>query len=254
MEAESNTRLPPPRQPDYPCPMPDVRGGTRRDAVATRKRLIRAALELFTSRGYHATTTPAIAARAGVAEGTIYRHYASKEALLNEVYREAQRWATRVVREDEGEKGVRAPERLRRIARRLVTTAHDDPSLVRMLLHPRDDVELDDLSRSAVRECQEVLVQVVAAGKQERTVRTGSAELWASVWLALVAFVTERVAAREWAPDHANVEQALGAAWDAIAWRSPEAAAPPAPSPAGAADPKPPHTSLPADSAAPAST
>ncbi len=233
--------------------MPDVRGGTRRDAVATRKRLIRAALELFTTRGYHATTTPAIAARAGVAEGTIYRHYASKEALLNEVYREAQRWAVRVAREGEGEKGVRAPDRLRRIARRLVTTAHDDPSLVRMLLHPRDDVELDDLSRQAVREFQGMLVQVVATGKQERTVRTGSAELWASVWLALVAFVTERVAAREWAPDHTNVEQALDAAWDAIAWRSPEAA-PPAPSPAGAADPKPPHTSPPADSAAPAST
>lgn len=228
--------------------MPDVRGGTRRDAVATRKRLVRAALELFTSRGYHATTTPSIAARAGVAEGTIYRHYPSKEALLNEVYREAQRWAQRVVQEGEGDKAIRAPERLRRIAMRLVTTAQADPSLVRMLLHPRDDVELDDLSREARRGFQAALVQVVATGKQEGTVRTGSAELWTAVWLALVGFVTEKVAAREWTPDHAHVAQSLEAAWDAIAWRSP--AAVPVPSP-GAAEAQPAgHTSPPADAAA----
>lgn len=231
--------------------MPEPRGGSRRDAVATRKRLIRASLELFTTRGYHATTTPSIAARAGVAEGTIYRHYASKEALLNEVFREAQRWAVQVVREGENEKSVRAPERLRRIARRLVHTAHADPSLVRMLLHPRDDVELDDLSREAMRQFQGALVQIVATGKQEGTVRTGSAELWTAVWLALVAFVTEKVAAREWAPDHTHVEQALDAAWDAIAFRPPVASPAQPPADAGARSPA--HTSPGADSAAPGS-
>jgi AcrR family transcriptional regulator len=231
--------------------MPEPRGGTRRDAVATRKRLIRASLELFTTRGYHATTTPSIAARAGVAEGTIYRHYASKEALLNEVFREAQRWAVQVVREGGDEKQVRAPDRLRRIARRLVQTAYADPSLVRMLLHPRDDVELDDLSREAMRQFQGALVQIVATGKQEGTVRTGSAELWTAVWLALVGFVTERVAAREWAPDHTHVDQALDAAWDAIAWR-PSVAAPAQP-PAGAGAQSPAHRSPAGDSAAPGS-
>jgi len=208
--------------------MPDPRGGTRRDAVATRRKLVRAALDLFTTRGYHATTTPAIAARAGVAEGTIYRHFASKEALLNEVVREAQRWAIGVVREGEGEKGVRTPDRLRRIAGRLVGAAHKDAPLVRMLLRPRDDVELDDRSREAVREFRERLTQVLAAGKQDGSVRTGPADLWTGVWLALVGFAVERVAAREWTPDHPHTEQAIEAAWDAIAWRPPTA--PPAPS------------------------
>ena len=61
----------------------------RRDGEATRQRLLRAALELFTTTGFQATTTPAIAERAGVAEGTIYRHFPGKEQLLNEVYRAA---------------------------------------------------------------------------------------------------------------------------------------------------------------------
>jgi len=232
--------------------MPDPRGGTRRDAVATRKRLVRAALDLFTSHGYHATTTPAIAARAGVAEGTIYRHFPSKEALLNEVFREAQRWAITVVREGESVRQVAAPDRLRRIATRLVATAQKDAALVRMLLRSRDDVDLDDHSREALREFRGGLTAVVATGKQEGTVRTGPADLWTSIWLALVGFAVERVAAREWTPDHPHVAQTIEAAWDAIAWRAP--AAPSIPTPPDGSSPAPGHGSPDGDSVAPGST
>ena len=74
---------------------------SRRDGEATRQRLLRAALDLYTTIGFRATTTPAIAARAGVAEGTIYRHFSGKEHLLNEVYRNAQRWGAGLVKEAE---------------------------------------------------------------------------------------------------------------------------------------------------------
>ena len=87
---------------------------TRRDGEATRQRLLRAALELYTTVGFRATTTPSIAARAGVAEGTIYRHFSGKEHLLNEVFRGAQRWGTTIVQETEGAEGV--PGRLIQIA------------------------------------------------------------------------------------------------------------------------------------------
>src|SRR5256886_10061056 len=78
----------------------DSRAMTQADL--TRQRLIRAALELFTTTGYHFTTTPLIARKAGVAEGTIYRHFDSKQHLLNELYRAAGRWAVRVVKEADG--------------------------------------------------------------------------------------------------------------------------------------------------------
>ncbi len=48
----------------------------------TRTRLIEAARSLFASRGYEGATTAAIAAVAGVAEGTIYRHFKDKKELL----------------------------------------------------------------------------------------------------------------------------------------------------------------------------
>lgn len=48
----------------------------------THAALSGAALALFAERGYEATGTAQIAARAGVSEMTLFRHFPSKEALL----------------------------------------------------------------------------------------------------------------------------------------------------------------------------
>src|ERR1700761_818477 len=47
-----------------------------------RRRLQQAALELFRERGYEATTTAEIAARAGVTERTFFRHFPDKREAL----------------------------------------------------------------------------------------------------------------------------------------------------------------------------
>jgi AcrR family transcriptional regulator len=56
-------------------------------ATSTRERLLAAAQELIEEGGYAAASVVAIADRAGVASGTLYRHFASKEELFVEVFR-----------------------------------------------------------------------------------------------------------------------------------------------------------------------
>ena len=53
----------------------------------TRRRLFAAAVQLFTQAGYHATTVEAIAARAGVAKGTFFVHFPTKDAVILELVR-----------------------------------------------------------------------------------------------------------------------------------------------------------------------
>jgi TetR/AcrR family transcriptional regulator, repressor of fatR-cypB operon len=53
-----------------------------------RERVLRAALELIPQLGLHNTPMAAIAQRAGVAKGTPYLYFESKEVLINELYRE----------------------------------------------------------------------------------------------------------------------------------------------------------------------
>lgn len=64
-------------------------GRTRRSPNDTREAILGAALALFAERTFHGCAVPDIAQRAGVATGSIYRHFADKEALVNSVY---QRW------------------------------------------------------------------------------------------------------------------------------------------------------------------
>lgn len=49
---------------------------------ATAQRLFEAAVHLFLTRGYHETTVAAITAAAGVAKGTFFVHFSSKDAVL----------------------------------------------------------------------------------------------------------------------------------------------------------------------------
>lgn len=51
----------------------------------TRNRILQSALKLFARKGYEATTTKDLASAANVAEGTIFRHFPTKKAILVEV-------------------------------------------------------------------------------------------------------------------------------------------------------------------------
>lgn len=51
----------------------------------TKKRILQAAQKLFARNGYDGTTTRELATVAGVAEGTLFRHFDNKKAILIEV-------------------------------------------------------------------------------------------------------------------------------------------------------------------------
>jgi AcrR family transcriptional regulator len=52
---------------------------------ATRDRVIEAATELFAARGFDDTSTEAVLQAAGVSRGSLYHHFAGKEALFRAV-------------------------------------------------------------------------------------------------------------------------------------------------------------------------
>lgn len=51
-----------------------------------RQAILDAALALFAEQGFHGTAIPEVARKAGVAAGTIYRYFDSKEAMVNVLY------------------------------------------------------------------------------------------------------------------------------------------------------------------------
>jgi AcrR family transcriptional regulator len=56
---------------------------------ASRRAILRAAVALLTEHGYAACSVAEVAGRAGVATGTVYRHFPNKAELVTEVFRVA---------------------------------------------------------------------------------------------------------------------------------------------------------------------
>jgi AcrR family transcriptional regulator len=54
-------------------------------ALNTRDKILQAAQKLFARNGYDGTTTKELAEKAGIAEGTLFRHFTNKKAILVEV-------------------------------------------------------------------------------------------------------------------------------------------------------------------------
>jgi AcrR family transcriptional regulator len=73
---------------------------TAQAQAETRERIVQRAQELFVQRGYAATTTRDLARAAGIAAGTLFNYFGSKEALALELFNSALKrghagWRTR---------------------------------------------------------------------------------------------------------------------------------------------------------------
>lgn len=62
--------------------MDEFMKAANQDLTPKQAKILQAAVEIFAEKGYAATSTSEIAKRAGVAEGTIFRHYKTKKDLL----------------------------------------------------------------------------------------------------------------------------------------------------------------------------
>jgi len=65
---------------------PDEAGRLQQKS-SSKERILDAALEIFSQKGFHSATTDEIAERAGVGKGTLYRYFATKEKLFEELVR-----------------------------------------------------------------------------------------------------------------------------------------------------------------------
>ena len=127
----------------------------------TRAGIERAALRLFVTRGLRGTTVRDIATRAGVAEGTLYRHWRSKRDLARSVFRGCADTVTAALREATA--AERTPEaKLVAAIRALFRCARDELLLYELLVLPPSRETQGFFGRSASP--ADVLAGVIAEG------------------------------------------------------------------------------------------
>jgi AcrR family transcriptional regulator len=151
-----------------------------------REAILEAALALFVERGFHGTAVPEVADRAGVGAGTIYRYFASKEALVNVLY-QREKGAIAACMMASFPAGASAREQFRQLWQRMSVYVTEHPlSFAFLELHNHASY-LDDTSRALEERITAFGVGFVEAAQQRGELRPGSPLLL--IGLVLGAFV-----------------------------------------------------------------
>lgn len=130
-----------------------------------RQRLLDAALGLVSAGGFAALTMVAVAARAGIATGAVYKHFESKDHLCAEVFRAATEREVAMVRETAQGPGTPS-ERLLHGVEAFAQRALRNPRLAFALIAEPVDA-LVDAQRLLYRQAYaDVFVQLVEQGIQ----------------------------------------------------------------------------------------
>lgn len=152
-------------------------GSTKRDAICE------AALELFAEQGIEATTTREIAQRAGAAEGTIYRHFQGKTALVDRLFEiSAERFHDALRSSVSGRTGPRS--RLRGLIEGVFEFAEADPTAFTYLLSIHHTGVLDH--RTEMPAPMRLFVETIQAGIENGAFRALSPVL-ATGWIVAMA-------------------------------------------------------------------
>jgi AcrR family transcriptional regulator len=137
--------------------------------AATRERIVRAAHALIARGGYREAQVAAVAAGAGVATGSVYRHFPSKAELFAEVFRRASQREVDATRAAAQAAGGPASQRLaaavETFARRALRGRRLAWALLAEPVDPAVEVERLAFRRAYAAGFADVLRDGVAAGE-----------------------------------------------------------------------------------------
>ncbi|PWU59540.1 TetR family transcriptional regulator [Micromonospora globispora] len=182
---------------------------------ASRQRIIAAALEIMAAHGYAGCSVAAVAERAGLATGSVYRHFPTKADLFAEVFRTAsQREVDAVARAAALETGV--AERVSAVVETFSGRALQSPRLAYALLAEPVDPAVDAERLVFRRAYAELIAGYVAEGVASGELPPQDSDLSATALVgalaeAMVGPLAAGVAGRDTIPGLiAFIHRALG--------------------------------------------
>jgi TetR/AcrR family transcriptional regulator, fatty acid metabolism regulator protein len=145
-------------------------GSIASPAADKRRLILDAAVRVFARRGYHGSRVGDIATEAGVAHGLLYHYFASKEEVLETVFRDNFGELLERFRAVESSEEA-AAEKLEGIAKILLRTWRNDPDLVTVMVR---EVARSPQLQSQVEEVREafaIIQRVIEQGQADGTFR-----------------------------------------------------------------------------------
>lgn len=179
--------------------------------------ILRAALELLASCGFHGFSMKQLAERAGVAAGTLYLYFRDRDELIRQLHQEIIQVFARHVLTDHDPK---APLQLqyRQICYRCWQFCCDNPNIL-MSKGQFDHLPLDVLRdhHEAAKQVLKPLTDLFDACRAARLVKPFDDEILATLGIELFLDLARKLHRGLIIMDECDLEAIISASWDAIA-------------------------------------
>jgi AcrR family transcriptional regulator len=152
-------------------------GRRERHKTDVRNRLLRAAFELFGTRGFQATTVEDITQAADVAKGTFFNYFPTKEMLLTQMS-EHRLDILRPALEEARQRGTSAHDLLHRLLLAMLDEPGRSRGMARcMLLGPLSGAPLGRVAETTVARGRQILSEIISIGQQRGEIRQDRAAI-----------------------------------------------------------------------------
>nr|WP_239121847.1 TetR/AcrR family transcriptional regulator [Corynebacterium minutissimum] len=148
-----------------------ARGAARGRPGYSREDVIRAAVRVFTARGYDATSMDNVASELGISKSALYHHISSKEEILELTVVQALS-RLEAVAEEMAEADVSAGAKVRGLLRGSIEVLCSDPKSVALLLRLRGNSEVERSALERRRILTRSVIPLVAAAQEEGAIRS----------------------------------------------------------------------------------
>jgi AcrR family transcriptional regulator len=144
---------------------------TRKPAAERREEIVKAVLRIIGERGLTSLTTTTLAEEVGVTSGALFRHFASRDAILQE----AVRYGLGRIEGTFPDASLPAVERLLQLARNRVRVLGSDPGLAWLLRSEQAYLTLPDDAvvrlRDLVEQSRRYLLDAIREGASQGSIR-----------------------------------------------------------------------------------
>ncbi|MGE5708335.1 MAG: TetR/AcrR family transcriptional regulator [Bacteroidota bacterium] len=191
------------------------------DKQNKRAAALRATLELISEQVFHATPMSQIAQRAQIGVGTIYRHFPSKEALINALYVEIKTNLLRTYFEP-FQASPSVPEDLKAILCQVVRYSLEHPTELLFVEQYENSPLITAATRDEVARLIAPFYELVLRAREENLLKELPFEMLVALIFGAIMALVKRALSGEVRLDEASTSVAIDAIWDMVAQRSNE--------------------------------
>lgn len=180
-----------------------------------REAILRATMQLITEHGFHATPMSMVAKQAGVAAGTIYHYFSSKEELIMQLYAELkQKMGNAMLQGDEGSGNIR--DRFFRFYQNLFVYFTQNPEEFIFLEQYANSPYITQTAQEENQQFYQPVVDFLVQGMELGVLRRMEKELVTALVYGHVVSVAKLHLSGRLEINENRLQQAIQSCWDGV--------------------------------------